>query len=234
VFLLSVSSSVSLPVPAYTLIFANGDLNSGAAVRAVLDKYANTESRHAIAVDGGLRHTVLLGIVPDAVIGDMDSADHVQLAYAERSGAEILRYKAEKDETDLELGLQLAAERGGNPVRILGASGSRLDQVISNIYLLSLPELRNRDVRIVSGEQTSWLAYPGETIIDGMPGDTVSLIPLAGDATGIVTHDLRYPLRGESLSVGPARGVSNVMLSHRASVTLASGLLLIIHTIGRA
>jgi len=89
-------------------------------------------------------------------------------------------------------------------------------------------------VRLVSHAQTTWLARPGETLMNGQAGDTVSLLPLAGDASGISTQGLEYPLRGETLSFGPARGISNVMLVHDARITFKSGLLLVIHTIGRA
>ena len=46
----------------------------------------------------------------------------------------------------------------------------------------------------------------------------------------MTTRDLRFPLRGESLTPGPARGLSNELLSTTASVTTASGRLLVIHT----
>ncbi len=216
----------------FGLLFLNGELNDGPAVRAVLSMDAATPL--IVAVDGGLRHTMSLGLSPHIVIGDMDSADPVLLAEVEAHGAEIQRYPAEKDETDFELGLRLAVARGCTTIRVIGAMGDRLDQTISNLYLLALPMLRGCDVRLVSGVQTTWLAYPGTTELYGQVGDTVSLIPMAGEATDIVTKALAYPLRRETLPFGPARGVSNVMQSEHAAVTFNTGLLLVIHTVGRA
>ncbi|MGC8826157.1 MAG: thiamine diphosphokinase, partial [Anaerolineae bacterium] len=60
-------------------------------------------------------------------------------------------------------------------------------------------------------------------------GDIVSLLPLSPVVEGIVTSGLEYPLRGEPLYMGPSRGVSNVMLGPEASVTIASGWLLVVH-----
>jgi thiamine pyrophosphokinase len=215
----------------YGLIFANGDLEDGLAVRAVL---SCPVPYLVIAVDGGIRHVQALGLTPNVVIGDMDSADSVALAWAEQHNAEIKQFPTHKDETDLELALLLAAERNCDPIRVMAALGSRLDQTFANIYLLALPALRNRDVRLVSGASTVWLAYPGETTIQGSSGDTVSLIPMAGSASGVITDALEYPLRSETLFFGPARGISNVMLSSEARVRFDDGLLLIVHTIGRA
>lgn len=213
----------------FGLIFINGDLNDGPVVRQALNA-----AGLVIAVDGGLRHTRSLSMRPHIVIGDMDSADPAWVAEAEAQGAEIRRYPAHKDETDFELALLYAVERGCDSIRVIGAVGDRLDQSLANVYLLALPALRGRDIRLLSGAQSTWIAYPGVTAIDGAPGDTVSLVPLSGDARGIVTEALEYPLRGETLHFGPARGISNVMLSTRAQVTFESGLLLVIHTLGRA
>jgi thiamine pyrophosphokinase len=215
----------------YTLVFANGDLNDGPAVQAALGVM---EPRLVIAADGGSLLAQQLGITPDVVIGDMDSTSEQQLAEFQAKGAEIIHFPVAKDETDLELALLEATKRGGKAIRILGATGGRLDQTLANIYLLALPALQDCDMQLVSERQRVWLAHAGLTTITGAKGDTVSLIPLSGEAVGIRTENMEYPLRGETLTFGPARGVSNVMLANEASFTFERGLLLVIHTIGRA
>ncbi len=215
----------------YGLVFANGDLNDGPAVRAALE---GPRPRLVVAADGGLRNALALDLFLDLVIGDMDSADPVLLAQAEERGAEIQSFPAEKDETDLELALVAAAALGCDPIRVIGGIGDRLDQTIGNVYLLALPTLSGRDVKLVSGRQTTWLAFPGEIVVNGQPGDTLSLLPVSSAATGIVTDQLKYSLRHETLQFGPARGMSNVLLEREAHVTFESGMLLLTHTVGRA
>jgi len=215
----------------YALIFANGDLNDGPAVQAAL---AVPGPRFVIAADGGLRLIEQLNLTPNLIIGDLDSADPEAIAHFTGHGAEVKAFPAHKDETDLELALTEAAERGGDPIRVIGFLGDRLDQTLGNVYLLALPALRNRDVKLVNHAQTTWLAYPGEIVIDGQPGDTVSLLPIAGDAQHIVTRGLQYPLNDEPLAFGPARGMSNVLVGNQARFTFESGLLLVVHTMGRA
>lgn len=186
-----------------------------------------------IAADGGARVAFALGLSVRVVIGDLDSITADELALLEGAGARVLRYPAEKDETDLELALLYAAGQGATRIRILGAMGDRLDQTISNLYLLALPALAGRDVRIVAGRQEAYL-LPAGGVIMGAPGDTISLLPLNGPAHGVRTEGLEYPLRGEDLIFGPARGVSNLMNGTTARVTVESGLLLVVHTLGRA
>lgn len=222
------------PTPTtYGLVFANGDYIDGEAVRAALRVPPGSRCV-VIAADGGLRHALALSLSPDVVIGDMDSADPLHLAMAEGKGATLERFPAAKDEIDLELALRAAASRGCDVIRIFAAIGDRFDQTISNVYLLALPALAGRDATLVSGRQTLRLLFPGDHTIDGHPGDTLSLVPVAGDAAGIVTEALEYPLRGETLRFGSARGVSNVMLAAQARITFERGVLLVVHTIGRA
>jgi len=119
-------------------------------------------------------------------------------------------------------------------IRIISGIGDRIDQSLGNLYLMALPALAGMDVRLVARNQQTWLMRPGLNPVDGAPGDTLSLLPVGGDAVGVRTDGLYYPLRDETLRFGPARGMSNVLTSPRAQVTLASGLLLAIHTLGRA
>mgnify|MGYP001182307685 CR=1 FL=1 len=213
------------------IIFANGDINDGEMVRRVL--MFSGESL-LVAADGGARVAAHFGQRLDAVIGDMDSADPAQIAELEANGTQVLRHPAEKDETDLELALLWAVDRGATWIRVLGAVGDRLDQTLSNIYLLALPALANCDVRIIAGKEETYLARPGWMFVEGQQGDTVSLLPLNGTVFGVKTEGLHYPLRSEDLYFGPARGVSNVMTHDKAVVYVRSGILLIVHTIGRA
>ena len=213
------------------LIFANGDINDGPFLRRALEF---APGALIVAADGGARLAQHFGLPINTVIGDMDSLSAAELAGLEQQGAEIHRFPEEKNETDLELALTWAARRGIAWIRVIGGIGDRLDQTMSNVYLLALPVLKGCDVRLVAGKQETRLLYPGETVIEGTKGDTISLIPLGGAAQGIRTENLYYPLQDEPLLFGPARGISNVMESGRARVTFRQGLLLVVHTLGRA
>jgi thiamine pyrophosphokinase len=213
------------------LVFANGDLNDGPAVRAALDE---SDKALILAADGGARLALACDRVPDVVVGDLDSLPPDEVADLRARGVEIEQHPAGKDETDLELTLLAAVDRGATWLRIIGGVGGRIDQTLANIYLLTLPALADRYVRLVAGDQTLWLVGPGDHALDGASGDTISLIPLAGDVQNVRTANLEYPLRGETLRFGPARGVSNVITDQPARVSLDAGLLVVVHTLGRA
>ncbi len=213
------------------LIFANGAVEDGAMVQRALDQAGDALM---VAADGGVRVAAHYRRAVQTVIGDMDSLSPDELAALEAQHATLIRHPAEKDETDLELALIWAAGQGADWLRILGATGGRLDQAISNIYLLALPVLEGRDVKLVAGVQETWLARPGTVEISGAVGDTISLIPLNGTVRGISTENLYYPLHNEDLYFGPARGVSNLMTAAQAAIRVREGVLLIVHTLGRA
>ncbi|HMB24899.1 MAG TPA: hypothetical protein VKP08_18775, partial [Anaerolineales bacterium] len=65
--------------------------------------------------------------------------------------------------------------------------------------------------------------------VEGRSGDLVSLIPWQGAVTEVETRNLKYPLRRETLYPDKTRGVSNEMLGSSASVSIGSGLLLVVH-----
>lgn len=202
-----------------TLIFANGELDH-LPIKIQPDDFI-------IAADGGARHCLQLGLTPNVIIGDFDSLTAEELTSLETAGARLIRHPARKDETDLELALLQAIELGASEVVILGALGARWDMSLANLLLLTHPNLRHPHVRVLDGHQEITLLRGGERIeLRGQPGDTLSIIPLRGDARGITTQGLEYPLDRGSLLFGATRGISNVLLHQIASVTLEDGLLL--------
>ena len=133
------------------------------------------------------------------------------------------------DETDTELALRAALERGAEEIYLLGALGGRLDHSLANLLLLALPELEGVRVTILAGRQRA-LAVRGQAEIRGRPGDLVSLVPIGGDAEGIWTTGLEYPLQGGTLRLGAARGISNVLTAPLATVRVERGILLAVVT----
>jgi thiamine pyrophosphokinase len=176
-----------------------------------------------IAADGGLRHLRALGLSPDVLVGDLDSAGPAEAAALEAAGVPVRRYPARKDETDLELALRLALAEGAGDVLILGALGGRWDQTLANLLLLAHPDFRAARVRLMDGTQQIYLVQ-GETAIEGEAGDTVSLIALGGDAHGVNTTGLEYPLHDGTLPFGSTLGISNVLVGERATVTVREGV----------
>lgn len=205
------------------LIFANGELTYPESVLPLA-----TTAKMIIAADGGLAHIQALGLHPDMLIGDLDSVSAEQIRWAEEQNAEVRRFPVKKDETDLELALLAAAETGCRHIVVVAALGGRLDQTLSNIFLLNLPVLADLDVRIDDGQQEVMLIHSAVDL-QGNLGDTVSLLPISPVVSGITTSGLQYPLTDENLIFYRSRGISNEMLSSTARVEIQSGILICIH-----
>lgn len=207
------------------LIVANGALES---VGCWQDRIVRADL--IVAADGGSRHARALGLVPDVVVGDLDSLDEDTAGWLKVRGVPRVQYPPAKDETDLELALLYAAEVGAEQILVLGGWGGRPDQTIANLHLLAHPELSGRRVSLVGrGYEISLLRGGEEAEVHGSVGDTVSLLPLSDEAAGVDTAGLRWGLDGAVLRLGPARGVSNEMTDRVARVRLRQGLLLIVH-----
>jgi thiamine pyrophosphokinase len=205
------------------VLFANGDLPNPEGFRDQLQK-----EDIFIAVDGGLDHLIALGLTPRLIIGDLDSANPEDVERFQAQGVELRKFPVDKDETDLELALEAAIEMEPTSIWVAGALGKRLDQTLGSIFLLSQPQLAGMDVRLVDGTCEVFLIH-SSTRITGIPGQRVSLIPLNGPAEGVHTKGLRYPLNGETLFAHQTRGISNVLTSSSAVVSLVQGTLICIH-----
>jgi thiamine pyrophosphokinase len=179
-------------------------------------------------VDGGLKHVQALGLEPQWIIGDLDSVAPDEIDQWQIRGVKIDRYPVEKDETDLELALQSVMRAGYQTILIAAATGGRLDHTLGNLFLLSDPRLLDFDVRLDDGLVEIFL-ISNEADITGAAGDIVSLLPLGAEVAGVLTTDLKFPLRRETLYPEKTRGISNVMLGEHARVEIAHGTLLCIH-----
>jgi thiamine pyrophosphokinase len=201
------------------IIFANGDLPNLEKARALL-----RDDDFIIAADGGTRHALALSKIPNVIIGDMDSFN------VERStlNAQLIQFSRDKNETDLELAIQHALTLNPEQVLILAALGGRLDQTLGNIALVSNVERLTFNVVLDDGIEEVFFCHDNVQI-NGAAGDLVSLIPWQGEVTGVVTTDLKWPLRDETLYPNKTRGISNEMLGDTAAVQIKSGLLLVVH-----
>jgi thiamine pyrophosphokinase len=219
-----------LPLQPRAVIFANGLLGNPEAARRSVHP-----GDILIAADGGARHCVSLGLTPNYLVGDFDSLTEAELEELRRMGTTVHRHPARKDFTDLELALHFARDLGVDEILVLGALGARWDQTLANLLLPAAEAFSGTHIRLLDGAQEVFLLRSGESSeVTGSPGDTVSLIPLCGDAQGVTTDGLEYPLTAETLIFGATRGVSNVLLGKIASVNLESGLLLCVVIHGEA
>jgi thiamine pyrophosphokinase len=206
------------------IIFANGDLPDLNKTRELLHA-----DDFIIGADGGTRHALALDLIPNLVIGDMDSIQKDQWQTLKKVGVAIELFPRDKNETDLELAITHAIELEPNEIIIIAALGGRLDQTLGNIALLTSLRFATFNIRFDDGAEEIFICRD-QAQVQGRSGDIVSLIPWGNPVRGIQTQGLKWPLNNETLHPDKTRGISNEMLGATATIHSASGNLLVIHT----
>jgi len=182
-----------------------------------------------VAADSGAGHAVAAGLTVDVVVGDMDSIDAALLAELQSMATRIERHPVAKDATDLELAIEVALREGASTVTVVAGHGGRVDQSFANAFVLASPAWAHVTMHaVLDSARVTVVHGPGAVTFDGAPGDVVTLLPVHGEASGVRTVGLEYPLTGDRLDAGTTRGVSNVLLDRSATVSIEDGTLLVI------
>lgn len=176
---------------AVTLIGAGGA--SGATLRRALDL-----APRIVAADGGADVALAHGLVPEAVIGDLDS---LSARAREALGPERIHRIPEQDSTDFDKALRSIAA----PLVIgVGFEGDRLDHLLACFNtLLRRPERR---CLLLTADQVVFLC-PARAHLELEPGTLVSLFPMAevrGRSSG-----LEWPIEGLNFAPYGRVGTSN-------------------------
>lgn len=204
------------------LIISGGDLTDPACYSDVV---ANVE--FIIAADGGARHALTLGLLPQLVLGDFDTLTKQELDDLKEQGVELEQFPTTKDFTDTQLALLKAVQLGYTDITIIAALGGRLDHTLANIMLLALPEAKQVSLRILD-EKQEIILIRDEAVLEGEPGMTVSLLPLSEKVAGITTSGLAYQVPENTFIMGIPNGISNIMTDKQARIQVKTGLLLAI------
>lgn len=181
-------------------------IHSSAAITLIGGGEANTADLKealnlapiCVAADGGAVLALEAGIMPEAVLGDFDSAPAGVL---EQIPPARLHRIEEQDTTDFEKALA----RIDAPVIVgVGFWGGRVDHQLAALH--GLLSFADRPCVLLAGDELICLAPP-QISLPTRAGDVVSLFPLA-DAAGQSTG-LHWPIDGLAFSLGQKIGTSN-------------------------
>ncbi|HEX5797604.1 MAG TPA: thiamine diphosphokinase [Candidatus Saccharimonadales bacterium] len=205
------------------IIFLNGDKGDISRIRSYI-----TEDTWLIGCDGGTEKILKLGLRPQAIVGDLDSIGKKLL-----ESKDIVRVKhpKDKDYTDSEAAIRYALDRGAEEIILTGLTGSRLDHMLGNIYLLDKQEFARAKLKIVEASQEIYL-IKDKTLIAGKKGETISFLPINGDVQALSTKGLKYDLAEYELSLQGNTGISNKLVEDQVEVLLPEDKkLLVIHEV---
>ncbi|HCR69849.1 MAG TPA: thiamine diphosphokinase [Anaerolineae bacterium] len=205
------------------IIFANGELPNPDKARALIQP-----DDFIICADGGTRHALTLNLIPNLIIGDMDSLPK-NFSLSTFSG-EVIVFPKDKNETDLELAINHAITLKPDEIIIVAALGGRMDHTLANISLLTNFQSSTFNLKLNDGLEEIFLCND-QVEVNGRSGDIVSLIPWGGNVEGVTTENLKWKLKNETLYFDKTRGISNEMTSDFAKTSITKGLLLVVHNI---
>ncbi len=205
-------------------VLAGGPLADLAFLR---ERIESVKPEAILCADGGARYARLLGLVPRAIVGDLDSLDGETARYFADRGTRLVRHAPEKDETDTELALREALVLDPAAVWIFGGLGWRLDHTLANLSLLAAGSGSGPDIRLLDPWCEAFLVR-GESILEGEPGQTVSVFPWGGRAEGIRLDGFAYPLDEAAMESGKPYGISNRLTTGHGVIRVRRGALLVI------
>ncbi|GAV25540.1 thiamine pyrophosphokinase [Carboxydothermus islandicus] len=182
-----------------------------------------TPEDYLIVADGGAR-LLPPEVIPDLLLGDMDSLPKSLLEEFKRKGVRLNIYPAEKDFTDLEAAVQKAQELDASGIVVVGGSGGRSDHFFANLMLLG------RCSCPVTWYGHDFIGYLNKNplTLRGKPGQLFSVISLTGEVTGLTIEGAKYSIVGAKLSGGTTLGISNEFLTETVKVFWEKGKLIVL------
>lgn len=199
-------------------------IGNGKSPRKDIIEYLRRENySKIICADGGANSARKLGIVPDFIIGDLDSISERTLKFY-KSKSIIIKIKRQND-TDIEKCLKFAIRKNIQNVVMTGVTGDRLDHTICNLGIV-LKYFTKINIRIIS-ERSLLTAYKGNVEIKTCPGEIFSLYGI-NEKTKITSKGLKYSLNRVSLPFGKKESTSNVALSDFVSLKITGGIIFVI------
>ncbi|MEO8664590.1 MAG: thiamine diphosphokinase [Ignavibacteria bacterium] len=199
-------------------LFLNGNSPNPEVVRRSINKKS-----FLIAADGASNYLKRLNILPDVIIGDLDSIRKTTFEHYKAKKVQIIKI-TEQETTDFEKCLKYCIKKNLKDITVFGAVSERPDHTLNNFSVLKKFHSKC-SIRIISGEYE--VLFIKKKISFGYKmNETISLLALPV-AEGISTTGLQYPLLNESLGFGIREGTLNKSISEKITISFKSGSLLL-------
>ena len=204
-------------------------LLSAAPIVPELRRYC-PEGAFVVACDAGYRHASLLGLEPDLIVGDFDSAPPPP------ASARTIVLPHVKDDTDTHFAARWLREQGAKRVVMLGAlGGARMDHTLANLETGLFLARGGADAVLADARTELHYLLPGRPLVlpaadAGGPWKYLSLLPLGGPLTGVTLTGVYYPLREAALQPDFPLAVSNEFTEPTAALSCSGGAGLVLLT----
>ena len=170
------------PPESYTVIVADGTFPQHEIPLGYLKN-----AKRIVCCDGSTENLLLYGMLPDAIVGDLDSlSDALASRFADR-----IHLDESQDTNDLTKAVTWCSEMGYKDIVIVGATGKREDHTLGNVSLLA--DYINEVNVIMVTDTGIFRPFLKSSEISSFPGQQVSIFSIDPGAE-ITSHGLRFPL----------------------------------------
>lgn len=200
------------------LILGNGEPPS----RELINQFIGGDTL-LLCADGGADTARRYDLVPDYIVGDLDSISRASSAGVDPT--HIIRVDADNTGTDIQKVLRHAVDLGISEAVLLGFTGGRTDHLLWN---LSVFKTFAEQIALRIVDEYCDLRLIGQRIrFRATIGQKISLCPLNGPVDGITTTGLKFALQNESLVPGLRDGISNEVVGDIIEIQVERGDLLL-------
>jgi len=201
------------------IILANGKPPKKNVIQFLLKYNYST----LICADGGANKAKKLNLIPDFIIGDLDSIKESTLKFYQDK-SKIIKLKRQND-TDVEKCLKYAIQKRFEEAILSGVTGDRLDHTFCNLGIVI--KFFNKIKLKVIAEESLLAPYTGKVELKTFPGEIISLYGF-DKKTRISSKDLKYPLKNTILPFGERESTSNVALSEKVFLEITGGVIFVV------
>jgi len=201
---------------------------NGRLTKQLINKFTNQnlpqKQLTIIAADGASNFLYKNKIIPDFIIGDLDSLSPAAKKYFTAKKVAIKKIP-DQYKNDFEKCLRFVISKGIKQIAVTGFAGKRFDHTINNLSILK--KYCGKANIIVYDNTYEYFIIKKSTEFTYKPGEVVSLIALT-KAEGIKTAGLKYPLNNETLEFGVREGALNYATRNTVHIKINKGYLLLV------
>ena len=201
------------------IILANGFPPRKNTVKYLQDKGYKT----LLCADGGANSAKTLDLIPEYIIGDLDSIrPDVYKFYSDKS--DIIKINRQND-TDIEKCLKFVIKKKYDEVVLLGATGDRLDHSFCNLGIVL--KYFSKIKMMIIHQRSLLTAYTGNIILSTIPNEIISLYGI-DSRTRVKSYGLKYPLKNITLPFGQKESTSNIAVNNKVQLQIKGGIIFVI------
>ena len=179
-----------------------------------------------ICADGGANSALKMNLIPDVIVGDLDSISSNSLKEY-KSVSKIIRLQRQND-TDVEKCLKYANSKKFDKALLVGVTGNRLDHTFCNIGIV-LKFFPRINLSLIA-ENSFLKAYTGNIKLITYPDETISLYGF-DKKTKITSKGLKHQLKDIALPFGERESTSNIATGDEIELIIKGGIVFVIRDV---